>query len=561
MGISGFTSFLDRTLPNVGTRKEWDSVNASGAEFTMIVDGSSFTYHVAKAINWINGPQYDQLASEVKTLALSLASLARPLFIFDGNLPLYKINERLERNSGKLDTIKSILAHTVNGTVCTYASSVLPCFAVQVAIDTLKKLGMNVTVSYGEADCVIAHHSRIYGCPVLSQDSDFFLYDIPAYIPLNSLSFNDGVLYYKVFTPSRTCTCLGLPQSHMPMLAILGGSDYVTGQDMDQIYSDSPNLNIKSANRQRWPQIILLIKSLASLDFMEAKEKLISMFNEEHSDTLRIAIEMASQHLNSPVVLQPPSTHRELYDGMRQGIIHPKIIEVLETQNFWCNPFLENVNDTSCWKSSENVRKLIYSLLNQAEVTEHIRTGHTMGSKLIKTSSLSTPSVQTDSTSKLQTMLDANLNGVAVRFHPLVLALRNMLRARPRANFELVSIMCAAFSAGQLHAPSLASIHLRAELDATLFSIFLLSQLTEKLVIGFWDVVGTNDFHYCFAQARRGASPRRIICGPKRMHKKNASYDNFIMIYSAICSGLEENIERVFDYGSDMLLSIQHAKN
>lgn len=67
--------------------------------------------------------------------------------------------------------------------------------------------------SDGEADVAIAVHCRKYNrFGVLSNDSDFHLMDIPAYIPLKSLEVHSNQAWGTIYNPIKLADLLKIPK-------------------------------------------------------------------------------------------------------------------------------------------------------------------------------------------------------------------------------------------------------------------------------------------------------------------------------------------------------------
>ena len=99
----------------------------------------------------------------------------------------------------------------------------------------MSKKGIKYVQTLFEADEHIASLSRILNCPVLSFDSDFYIYDV-MYIPFNTfqpflVKNQEGKRYVKQCTLYTVETLLkqfeGLDRSVLPLAAVLLGNDYI----------------------------------------------------------------------------------------------------------------------------------------------------------------------------------------------------------------------------------------------------------------------------------------------------------------------------------------------
>ena len=66
-------------------------------------------------------------------------------------------------------------------------------------------------------------------CPVLSNDSDFFIFDIKGgYIPLSFLRWNSSRFTAKIYYRSKLASHFRISPELLPLLASLAGNDYVS---------------------------------------------------------------------------------------------------------------------------------------------------------------------------------------------------------------------------------------------------------------------------------------------------------------------------------------------
>ena len=92
---------------------------------------------------------------------------------------------------------------------------------------------------YSEADPDIASLARDWKCPVLSNDSDFFIFDVKGgFIPLSS--FDVDHLTARIFYRSNLARYFGIREELLPLFASLLGNDYVSWEAL------------KSFNRTIW---------------------------------------------------------------------------------------------------------------------------------------------------------------------------------------------------------------------------------------------------------------------------------------------------------------------
>lgn len=120
--------------------------------------------------------------------------------MFDGiDYKQEKTEETFRRRSDRIREIDSGLTSTCEPK--DERISILPVFAIEVFKQTLRELEVPLYVADGEADAMIVQIGNHYSCPVLSSDSDFFLFNVESgYILLDFFYWNTTPVTAKVFT-------------------------------------------------------------------------------------------------------------------------------------------------------------------------------------------------------------------------------------------------------------------------------------------------------------------------------------------------------------------------
>ena len=110
-----------------------------------------------------------------------------------------------------------------------------------------------------EADTEIASLAYVWNCPVLSNDSDFFIFDIKAgYIPFEFLEWNSSSLTASVFYRQKLASHHRIRAELIPLWASLAGNDYVS-RDLSSTFNRALN------GFQTFNHIIITILDLKAL--------------------------------------------------------------------------------------------------------------------------------------------------------------------------------------------------------------------------------------------------------------------------------------------------------
>ena len=181
MGISGLATFVKKVDPE---RRAWTYQEVRGP---LVIDGSQFCYQFYKSGNLdvINGGQYPEFRQKVGNFFTQLRqSGIESHVVFEGIDKSQKLtDEYLLKRSRKryLRTQRQLINCPSESTEMT----TLPQLAYTILCNVLSDMGVHTYVADGEGDEACVKIAKHLGCPVLSNDSDFYLFDIPGgYIQL-----------------------------------------------------------------------------------------------------------------------------------------------------------------------------------------------------------------------------------------------------------------------------------------------------------------------------------------------------------------------------------------
>ena len=167
MGIPKLTSFVNNYFAG------WKREKITGY---IVIDGFSLC-HYLYSFDWSHGGQYPQFHTCVLEYFEALhVSNIDPIVVFDGiDYKQEKVKTTMRRRK---EWIQSINEHIMDSRSRQrdVVHNLLPLLAIEEFQYTLSKLGIKQVVVDGEADTTIAQLANYYFCPVLSKDSDFYMY-------------------------------------------------------------------------------------------------------------------------------------------------------------------------------------------------------------------------------------------------------------------------------------------------------------------------------------------------------------------------------------------------
>ena len=190
MGVHGLTSFVNDWFTN------WEHRKVQGK---LVVDGSSLCHNLYH-VDWTHGGQYPEYRRTILQYfhALQRANIS-PIIVFDGiDYRQEKTKVTIRRRSECIKRIHSVLSSTTRKLD---RELILPMLAIEVFQQTLRELKIPLYVVDGEADAMIVQIANHYSCPVLSSDSDFFIFNVEGgYISMDRFYWKTSPVTAEVFS-------------------------------------------------------------------------------------------------------------------------------------------------------------------------------------------------------------------------------------------------------------------------------------------------------------------------------------------------------------------------
>uniref|UniRef100_A0A3Q1EXQ7 Protein asteroid homolog 1-like n=1 Tax=Acanthochromis polyacanthus TaxID=80966 RepID=A0A3Q1EXQ7_9TELE len=244
MGVQGLATLLDN---NQGVYKD-----VKFRKSKLVVDGTNLIYllYYNSGLDQNHGGEYAAFEALIERFIAALRTCeVTPYVVLDGGSDL--TDKKLETVTKRIESqIKKAHQAAVSGG----AKNILPPLAKLVFKQTLARLEVPVAQCFGEADQEIAALASEWNCPVLSGDSDFYIFDLPAgLLPFCYFRWKnvkqDGSQSFiscKTYHISRFCNVFKIQQKLLPTFAVLGGNDYVNLQRISWTqfapsYSKTPN--------------------------------------------------------------------------------------------------------------------------------------------------------------------------------------------------------------------------------------------------------------------------------------------------------------------------------
>ena len=232
--------------------------------------------------------------------------------------------------------------------------------------------------------------ARSWNCPVLGNDSDFFIFDVKAgYIPLSFFDWKAGQLTASIFYRSKLASHFRIRAELIPLLASLAGNDYVKTHALEAFYralTGSPGTQHFSRSEERFAKIAnKLSEPPDSCNQQEALESVLQMISSpQNRCELRQAVQLSLQEYNikksnlfdyftTGAVCSSLSTsngheiEQWLLRRFRSGLFSTKFMNSLTSGKCWLRVQVENCEKISANRSSLWLRQFVYGILNDVE--------------------------------------------------------------------------------------------------------------------------------------------------------------------------------------------------
>ncbi|NXV79897.1 ASTE1 protein, partial [Atlantisia rogersi] len=380
MGVQGLASFVEE----------------HGAFFTelrvrdikLVIDGSSLYHQLcfASAVDFRRGGDYGPFAAAIRDFFGSLrACRIAPFVVLDGG-----------RGAGdrKLCTLRARAAarlRAAHGLSRGEGGSLVPLLTREAFVQALGRLGVPFVQCFAEADREIAGLANRWGCPVLSLDSDFCVFDLTAgYCPLTHFQWRsvcaaEGAegcyVPARCFSVERFCGHFSrLNKSLLPLFAAMNGNDYADLAALQVFFS-------KVRSPQRWVagkggkhgRLLGLLSWLAQFaEPTEALSNVLEHLKKHQREEIReLLCASMEDYTPSSVNLEEffqsgrydceagrnSDLPRWVLDALAKGKLAPFISNALIVRSTFLHVQVENMQRPSAHSTALPIRQVIYGLL------------------------------------------------------------------------------------------------------------------------------------------------------------------------------------------------------
>lgn len=384
MGVHGLTSYVE------GNRQFFTDLKLRNTH--LVIDGCSlyFRLYFTTGLDQIRGGDYDAFAKVVQRFFAALSSCnVSPFVVLDGGMDETdkKFKTLQERAQSKI--------HEAHSLSRGFHGSVLPLLTREVFRQVLCELGVPFAQCFSEADFEIASLAHQWRCPVLTNDSDFYIFDLcGGYLPMTFFEWDnvcskasECYIPARRFTVNRFCSHFNhMNKQLLPLFAVITGNDYTHAKTTDMFFS---RVELPTVPRRRGspssPRIEGFLHWLSAFtNPLAALEEVLEIMGGRQKSSLRkqltagiqdyqlpptssLAQFFSNSQLQTYNVLKLPaaltSQPEWLLKRITSGSLPPLVLNVLVLRRALLIVQVENSRLPSSHEASLNIRKTIYGLL------------------------------------------------------------------------------------------------------------------------------------------------------------------------------------------------------
>lgn len=384
MGVHGLTSYVE------GNHHFFTDMRLRDCR--LVIDGCSlyFRLYFNSGLDQAKGGDYDMFAMLVQQFFAALAECSvQPFVVLDGGMDHMdkKFKTLQERTQSKIHEAHS-LSRGSNG-------SVLPLLSRVVFTQVLSQLGVPLVQCMTEADFEIASLAKHWRCPVLSNDSDFYIFDLRGgYLPFTFFEWNnvsgkatERYIPARLFTVNRFCVNFNrMNKQLLPLFAVVAGNDYTPDKITEAFFIRAELERVPTGRRSgrgsRLEGFLLWLSRFTSP--ADALEEVLEILGGQRKGNVRAQLSggiqdyqlpcasILAQYFTSPQPALPntqglpvvlASKPEWLLRAVASGKLPSLVLDVLVLQKVMLIAQVENSQLPSSHVTSLSIRKTIYGLL------------------------------------------------------------------------------------------------------------------------------------------------------------------------------------------------------
>ena len=333
----------------------------------LVVDGNC----ILRSIEWSNGGQYREFRNAVcRFYSKLLESGITPIVVFDGVDEAQKIDTLLKRKKEQVDINNdSITDNTSREAGC--VGRILPPLFSEVYRMVLYRLNIKFHVADGEADVVIATLANKCSCPVLSEDSDFFVFRlIGGFIQFKHFYWESHPITADVYHRDQLANQLQLRDTSLIcLIPALVGSDFLEPCQPNHQTPNSESTTIQDICSYlcQFPSVKAFLENFNDEAIQLQCQKALEWYEVKNEHSYEKLV--SSTDINGSIFPQ------WLVELFHNGHLPSFPLNAALFSQVIFNVVAENFNKESSMLAAKPIRLCIYAFLKINNVDEFIRCG------------------------------------------------------------------------------------------------------------------------------------------------------------------------------------------
>ena len=357
-----------------------------------MIDGYNIRHHVNKC-DWSHGGQFGEYRKKVTSFFNDLIRCGlHPIVVLDGiDYTGKKWSTTMRREKERIRQIhKEISGEDRKSEV--RSQNVFPALAADVYVNVLVDLRVEFVMVDGEADDTLVEIANYYKCPVLSSDSDFYMYNLDGgYIPMEKLNLSTYPITAEVYHYQDFCAQFKFVSDSVRLIIpALVGNDFWSAMTLSESFEDflAEEIEVLDGNSQSLRSITQFASLFDSLDSFIYEVKYFPYLRDGWKSKLIENCQQSGEIYNSDKKLQISDirdvTVLRSFEGepvplwvlrnFREGNFSKFMINSLVLNKYVLSTFIDDTtNERSCILISRPIRRNIYQILGCRRVAEHFR--------------------------------------------------------------------------------------------------------------------------------------------------------------------------------------------
>ena len=394
MGIPKLKSFVEEHF------KGWRRRELKGH---LVIDGYNLRHHLNK-VDWTKGGQLFEFRGKVISFYRSLIdSGIIPIVVLDG---IDHMGEKrktiIKRQKSRMNIVRNyMLDEKMKPEKQT--QGIFPALGSSVYMQTLAHLGVNYIVVDGEADDSLVKIANFFNCPLLSSDSDFYIYKLSGgYVTMDRLYRDNVSITADLYYFQDFCSEFGFQDDSCRLIipALLGGDIISAVVDfqhhLEFFVGDLEEFADGSAMRS----VVNYASSFESLsNFMEEVyhehrsrratkirdncHKSLEIYDSDEKRQIKDFLDTTDlrQFNQAPI---PGWVLREY----RVGHLSKFLYAVMVIGSYIFDTYIDDPNRESAVVASRPIRRIIYGILGLESATECFRVEYSLSDEDVQASTL-----------------------------------------------------------------------------------------------------------------------------------------------------------------------------